>query len=104
MASDDVTTVAPPKPQSGSLSNAVDEILIILQGLMNLPGFSVTVPYDTSLPHQELAAAFASRTMDLMNVLLGAILVEDDIAPMIAYIIFLGQLTESTSFEVSCRE
>lgn len=85
----------------------MEELLNVLQLLISLPGLSVAV--DRQQQQQQVESLEASTTatattrgMDFLDLILSAILVEDDTAPLMAYILFLGQLTEIASFVVSC--
>ncbi|KAL5971511.1 Integrator complex subunit 1, partial [Taenia solium] len=103
LAVEDVTTASIVQPTSGPLIQPTEELLNVLQLLISLPGLSVAV--DRQQQQQQVEAletgtttTVTTRGMDFLDLILSAILVEDDTAPLMAYILFLGQLTEIASF------
>lgn len=81
-------------------SQSTDEFLLVLQALLSFPVMSATLT-STSQPQQSQQShgSLGSRGMHFLDLILNAILVEDEINPLTAYIIFLGRLTEMESFE-----
>ncbi|KAH9283387.1 Integrator complex subunit 1 [Echinococcus granulosus] len=105
LAVEDVTTASIVQPTSGPLIQPMEELLIVLQSLINLPGLSVAVDRQQQQQQQHIESleagtttAATTRGMDFLGLILGAILVEDDTTPLMAYVLFLGQLTEIASF------
>ncbi|VDN98311.1 unnamed protein product [Rodentolepis nana] len=83
-------------------NQSTEEFLLVLQSLLSLPGLSVALSSTSQQqPQGSLEFIPGSRGMHFLDLILNAILVEDEIAPLTAYIHFLGQLTEIGSFEVS---
>lgn len=83
-------------------NQSTEEFLIVLQSLLSLPGLSVALSSTSQRqPQGSLEFIPGSRGMHFLDLILNAILVEDEIAPLTSYIHFLGQLTEVESFEVS---
>lgn len=93
------------------LNQSTEEYLLVLQSLIGLPGLSVALSSSQqqqqeqqpieSLEASVSASATTSRGMHFLDLILSAILIEDEIVPLTAYILFLGQLTEIASFEVT---
>ncbi|KAL5104531.1 Integrator complex subunit 1 [Taenia crassiceps] len=105
LAVEDVTTASIVQPTSGPLIQPMEELLNVLQLLISLPGLSVAVDRQQQQHQQQVesleagtATTATTRGMDFLGLILSAILVEDDTAPLMAYILFLGQLTEVASF------
>uniref|UniRef100_A0A0R3W3Y6 DUF3453 domain-containing protein n=1 Tax=Taenia asiatica TaxID=60517 RepID=A0A0R3W3Y6_TAEAS len=103
LAVEDVATASIVQPTSGPLIQPTEELLNVLQLLISLPGLSVAVGRQQQQQQVEALEAgttttAATRGMDFLDLILSAILIEDDTAPLMAYILFLGQLTEIASF------
>ncbi|VDD81504.1 unnamed protein product [Mesocestoides corti] len=92
LAVEDVASTSIKQPAPGQLTQPVEELLSVLQSLVSLPGLSVAVDKQQMQPLDPGDPA----SIDFLDLVLEAILVEDDIASLIAYIIFLGQLTENS--------
>ena len=99
------------RPAAGQLTQPVEEILNVLRSLIVLPGLSVAIGRQQQRQHHQLhshasdaleGGATATRGMDFLDLILGAILIEDEIEPLVAYILFIGQLTQFESFVVTC--
>ncbi|VDM34160.1 unnamed protein product [Hydatigera taeniaeformis] len=103
LAIEDVTTASVVQPTSGPLIQPMEELLNVLNLLISLPGLSVAI--DRQQQQQQVESleagtttAVTTRGLDFIGLILSAILVEDDAVPLMAYILFLGQLTEIASF------
>ena len=108
LAVEDVATANITLPTSGQLTQPVEELLNVLRSLVSLPGLSVAIGRQQQQQHLQSHAsdslensATTTRGMDFLDLILGAILIEDEIGPLLAYILFIGQLTEIESFIVN---
>ncbi|KAL7064984.1 hypothetical protein AAHC03_05189 [Spirometra sp. Aus1] len=95
-----------PNRNSGSCLDSVEGRLVILQELLGLVGLSVPTDNSTLTTSTEIdpcAVSTVSRRVVefrclILDSLLAAILVEEELLPLTTYILFVGQLTEYPDF------
>ncbi|VUZ57272.1 unnamed protein product, partial [Hymenolepis diminuta] len=90
LVSKDLPVACEKKSVTAVSNQSTEEFLIVLQSLLSLPGLSVALSSASQRqPQGSLEFIPGSRGMHFLDLILNAILVEDEIAPLTSYIHFL---------------